>query len=245
MKTLATKMPDEDPLGLEDRPGGQEFSRRDRLKFAAASLLATWIIRIIGSTLRWEVRGFEECHDDPVAAGRPPVAAFWHGRILASIYFWRNRGIAVMTSMNRDGEYIARVIRRFGFVPARGSSSRGGRRALVEMLRQLKSCREIVAFTVDGPRGPRYLAKQGAVWLAARLGHDIMPFNISLERKWVLPSWDRFEIPKLFSRAYLEVGPLIPVSKDASEEEMETARGTLQSTLDDLRERGDRHWQQG
>jgi len=234
----------EEPAGTEGPSRPAEFSLVDRLKFAAASTLATWVIHAIGYTLRYEVRGLTEYLENPETAAHLPVFAFWHGKIFASIYFWRNRGIAVMTSMNRDGEYIARVIRSFGFVPARGSSSRGGRRALVEMLRLLKGCRGAVAFTVDGPRGPLHVAKPGAVWLAARLGHPIIPFNIALERKWVLSSWDRFEIPKPFSRAYLETGSILRIPRDASEEDLNQAQLELQRTLDDLCARGERHWRE-
>ena len=146
-----------------------------------------------------------------------------------------------MTSRHKDGEYITRVIRRFGYGAARGSSSRGGKRALVEMIRQLRGNKD-VGFTIDGPRGPRYVAKPGAVWIASKTGNAIFPFHISAEKKWVLPSWDHFLIPKPFTRARVLMAPPIYVKPGASEQELEDAQRLLQQVLDEIRLRGDSHW---
>jgi hypothetical protein len=212
----------------------------EKLKVWLFSILAYCIIRAIGSTLRWQEQGWEH-HEAIKAAGKTFIVVFWHGRILPSICWWRNRGIVVMTSQHRDGEYIAAVIQRFGCGCARGSSTRGSRGALVEMLRWLRNGRD-VAFTIDGPRGPRYVAKPGATWLASRSGCPILPFNISAERKWVLRSWDHFQIPKPFSRAVIIVGTPIYVKSGADEEELEKAQHELQRSLEDLLERADSYW---
>ncbi len=204
------------------------------------SVAASCVIRIIGSTLRWEEQGWYQ-HEAIKAAGKTFIGAFWHGRILASICWWRDRDIVVMTSRHRDGDYIAAVIRRFGFRSARGSSTRGSRGALVEMLHWLRNGRD-VAFTIDGPRGPRYVAKPGATWLASRSGSPIIPFNISAERKWVLRSWDHFQIPKPFSRVVIIVGTPLYVKADAGEEELEAAQRELQHSLEGLLERADSYW---
>jgi lysophospholipid acyltransferase (LPLAT)-like uncharacterized protein len=216
------------------------FSVADRLKFWLVSLLSYWIIQIIGRTLRYEVRGWEN-YEAIRAANKRIIHAFWHGRIFPGTYFFRNRGIVVMTSRNKDGEYIARVIRRLGYGAARGSSSRGGRRALVEMMHELQDNRD-VAFTLDGPRGPRYIAKPGAIWLAARTGHAIMPFHLAPEKSWVFQSWDRFHIPKPFSRVLLEIAPAIYVKPDATAQEMEELHQKLQLVMTDLLRRGNSHW---
>ncbi len=158
-----------------------------------------------------------------------------------STYYFRNRGIVVMTSQNRDGEYIARVIRRFGFEAARGSSTRGSRGAIVECLRAVKDGKDL-GLTIDGPRGPRYVAKPGAAYLAWKSGHPVMPFNISVEKKWVMRSWDHFQIPKPFSRAVILLGEPIYVDAKATDEQIQAAERRIQTSLDELRDRGDCWW---
>ncbi len=212
----------------------------DRVKFWLGSLVGYWAIRLIGATLRWEIDGREN-HRSIVEAGRKIIYTFWHGRIFMATYFWRERGIVVMTSRNRDGEYITRVIRRFGYGAARGSSSRGGRRALVEMIYEMRRNHD-VGFTIDGPRGPRYEAKPGAVWIAAKTGNAIFPFHISPERKWTLNSWDHFQIPKPFSRVLVLMAPPIYVSAEATQQQMDEAQRDLQNSLMNLLERGDNYW---
>jgi lysophospholipid acyltransferase (LPLAT)-like uncharacterized protein len=212
----------------------------ERFKTWLISQLGYWSIRILCPTLRWEVIGWEN-YGAIEQANKRIIYTFWHGRIFLATYFWRNRGIVVMTSQNRDGEYIARVIRRFGYGAARGSSSRGGRRALVEMIHQLRHQHD-VAFTIDGPRGPRYVAKPGAVWIASKTGSAIFPFHIAPEKKWILRSWDHFQIPKPFSRTLVLMAPAIYVKADAGESELEIAHQQLQRALDELVIRGDTHW---
>lgn len=221
----------------DDRPAGW-FGR---LKLGIVALAGYVSILLLGKTVRWRVEGWEN-HRAILRADKRIIYTFWHGRIFLATYFWRDRGIVVMTSRNRDGDYIARVIRRFGYGAARGSSSRGGGRALVEMMRDLRRGRD-VAFTIDGPRGPRYLAKPGAVWIASRTGHAVLPFHISAERKWVFrSSWDHFQIPKPFTRALVLMGRPIYVRTGADEGGVEEAQKRLQEALDDLRERGDDSW---
>jgi lysophospholipid acyltransferase (LPLAT)-like uncharacterized protein len=212
----------------------------ERLKTWLISQLGYWSIRILCLTLRWEVDGWENLSAIEQANQRI-IYTFWHGRIFLATYFFRNRGIVVMTSQNRDGEYIARVIRRFGYGAARGSSSRGGRRALVEMIRQLRH-QHNVGFAIDGPRGPRYVAKPGAVWIASKTGSAIFPFHIAPEKKWILRSWDHFQIPKPFSRTLVLMAPAIYVKADAGERELEIAQQQLQTALDELLIRGDSRW---
>jgi lysophospholipid acyltransferase (LPLAT)-like uncharacterized protein len=199
-----------------------------------------WVMRLVGSTLHWKIVGWEH-HEAIKNEGRQIIYAFWHGRIFAGTYFFRNRGIVVMTSQNKDGDYIARTIRRFGYQAARGSSSRGGSRALAEMIRQLKR-NSSVAFTMDGPRGPRYVAKPGAIWLASKSGNPILPFSLSAKNKWVFSSWDQFQFPKPFSRVLLLIGPPQYVKPDATGEELAQAQLCLQNELDRLVQCGDSFW---
>lgn len=199
--------------------------------------LGYWLVLLIGSTLRWESYGDE--HLEAVyRQGKQAILAFWHGRILGATWHWRNRGIVVMTSTHSDGEFIARFIQMHGFGAARGSSSQGGLRALAEMTRSLAGGND-VAFTVDGPRGPRYEAKLGPIILAKRSGNPIICFHISTSRYWQLDSWDHFQIPFPFSRAIVLKAPPIWVPKDASEELQRAKHREMQAALDRLRNEGD------
>ena len=202
--------------------------------------LGTIAIAVIGRTIRWESEGDSHL-DDIYKSGNRAIFTFWHGRIFPSTYYWRNRGIVVMTSMNRDGEAIAQCIRRFGFGAARGSSSRGGLRALAEMAREIRHGHD-TAFTIDGPRGPRYVAKQGPVLLARKTGAAIFCFHISMKHKIQLKSWDEFQIPLPFTRALVLKAEPIWVPADASEPQMRNLHQQMQTRLDKLRNEGDARW---
>ena len=188
------------------------------------------LILLIGRTIRFEVEGWEnfEAIKD---AGKLPIYAFWHDRIFASTYFFRDRGIAVITSQSKDGEYIARFIQRLGYGAIRGSSTRGGVGALVEMIRTMRQG-VAMAFTVDGPKGPRYEAKSGAVLLAKKTGNPIMPFVVECRKFWTIGSWDKLQIPIPFTRARLAIGKPIYVRPDSSDDETRRSVAELQDSLD-------------
>jgi lysophospholipid acyltransferase (LPLAT)-like uncharacterized protein len=224
--------------------GNGETARRslklDRLKLWLIGWIGYWVIKVVGCTIRWKSEG--DCHlDDIYKSGNRAIFTFWHGRIFPSTYYWRNRGIVVMTSMNRDGEAIAQCIQRFGYGVARGSSSRGGFRALAQMARDIRQGRD-TAFTIDGPRGPRYVAKQGPVLLALKTGAAIFCFHISMKHKIQLNSWDEFQIPLPFTEAFVLKAPPIWVPPDASEAHLRGLHDQMQATLDDLRKQGDSLW---
>jgi len=145
--------------------------------------------------------------------------------------------------MNLDGEAIAQCIQRFGYGAARGSSSRGGFRALAEMARLIRNGRD-AAFTIDGPRGPKYIAKQGPVLLAFKTGAAIFCFHISMKRRIQLKSWDEFQIPVPFTPAVVLQAPPIWAPKDSTEGQLRELHEKMQSVLDELRIRGDSWWQQ-
>jgi lysophospholipid acyltransferase (LPLAT)-like uncharacterized protein len=212
----------------------------DRFKISFISSAGYWIILFIGSTLRWHVenwQAFQSLRDRNIKV----ILAFWHGRIFMASYYFRQQGIVVMTSQNRDGEYIARVIQRFGYGVTRGSSTRGSYGATMETLRALKNQRD-VGITMDGPRGPRYIAKPGAAYLARKSGNPVVPFNISVDKKWVMRSWDHFQVPRPFSRAVLLIGNPIYVEEGISEEGAGKIEARIQHSLEELRDRGDRWW---
>jgi len=155
--------------------------------------------------------------------------AFWHGRILPATYFFRHRGIVVMISLNFDGEWIGRTIQRFGYGVARGSTSRGGARALVQMRRDLCAGRP-VGFALDGPRGPARVAQPGAVFLAGATGCPILPFHAEADRFWTAGRWDRTQVGKPFARVGLAVGEPMAVP-DTHEDTVERCRVELESKL--------------
>ncbi|HYP52272.1 MAG TPA: lysophospholipid acyltransferase family protein, partial [Pyrinomonadaceae bacterium] len=192
------------------------------------------LIRLVGRTVRFRVEGWEN-FEEATRGGALPVYTAWHDRVFLSTYFWRARRIVVMTSRSFDGEYIARFIQRFGYGAARGSSSRGAVGAVVEMARLVRAgCP--AGFTIDGPRGPRHVAKMGAVLLAKRTGQPVLPFSVNAERFWRLPSWDGFQIPKPFTRAAVRIAPPIRVPPDADEDALRLKRDELQRALDALTE---------
>lgn len=210
---------------------------RRRLKIALAASAGYWAIRLVGRTIRWETEGLE--HLDAIhASGQAAIFAFWHGRIVPATWYFRGRGIVVMISMNVDGEMIARVIERLGYATARGSSSRGGFRALAEMAAAVRRGRD-VGFSVDGPRGPRHVAKPGAAILARETGAAIFCFHVAMKRKLQLRSWDRFQVPLPFTRARVFGAPPIRVDAGAGSDAVRAARERMQAALDALRERGD------
>jgi lysophospholipid acyltransferase (LPLAT)-like uncharacterized protein len=208
------------------------YSFRQRLAIRAADLAFYLLIRLIGSTVRFRVEGWENW-EAASREGGLPIYAFWHDRIFLTLYFWQRRRIVVMTSRSFDGEYIARFIQRFGCGAVRGSSTRGGVGALVEMARLVRrGCP--TAFTVDGPRGPRHEAKMGAVLLAKKTGQAVLPFAVNAERFWQVKSWDRLQIPKPFTRAVVRIAPPIRVAADADESTLAAARDELQRVLDEI-----------
>jgi lysophospholipid acyltransferase (LPLAT)-like uncharacterized protein len=210
-------------------------------KAAAIAALGAPMIRALGSTYRWRVDGFSH-YESIVASGKQPIFAFWHGRILPATLFWKNRGIVVITSQNFDGEWIAGIIRRFGYGTARGSTSRGGARALVQLRRDLADGRP-VAFTIDGPRGPARVAQAGAVFLAGATGHPILPFHIEADRFWSTNSWDRTQVPKPFSTVAVTIGEPINVT-DTSEATVEAKRLELERTLSALEKKAQQESQE-
>ena len=212
-----------------------ESSLLKRMQVAAIAGLGYPLINALGHTLRWRVEGMHH-HDAIIASGRQPVMAFWHGRILPATFYFRGRGIVVITSENFDGEWIARIIERFGYGTARGSSTRGGRKAMVQLVRAMKAGRP-AGFTLDGPRGPARVAQPGAVWLAGTTGNPILPFHLEAASAWTLRSWDRTQIPKPMTNVALVIGEPIEVPSDARDDVREQVRLTLEARLALLEQR--------
>jgi hypothetical protein len=204
-------------------------SWRKRAGVAVIAGLGYPLINALGHTLRWRVEGLHHL-DAILASGRQPVMAFWHGRILPATYYFRRRGIVVITSENFDGEWIARIIERFGYGTARGSTTRGGRKAMLQLVRDMEQGKPS-GFTLDGPRGPARVAQPGAIWLARATGNPVLPFHLEASSHWTTGSWDRTQIPRPFSTVALAVGAPLEVPRETTEEQMESARQDLERRL--------------
>jgi lysophospholipid acyltransferase (LPLAT)-like uncharacterized protein len=204
-------------------------SRLKRFQVAVIAAFGYRFINLLGHTLRWRVEGLH--HLEAIrAAGQQPVMAFWHGRILTATFYFRRRGIVVITSENFDGEWIARIVEKFGYRTARGSTSRGARKAMLQLVRAMR-WGSAAGFTLDGPRGPALVAQPGAVWLARTTGNPVLPFHLEASRHWSMRSWDRTQIPKPFSTVALVVGEPMPVPADAADDDLERWRVELEVRL--------------
>ena len=205
------------------------YTLRQRVVLRIIIWLGYGIIRLIGPTLRIAVS--REDGAQSTLDQRPLIASFWHSCMIPATYIFRNMGIRVMSSNSYDGEYMGRIIHKFGFVAVKGSSSRNAVRALLGLRRALEEG-WTVAFTLDGPRGPRHKVKPGPVALARSSGLALTMFHAAVDRAWVVNTWDRLMIPMPFSRVLVRFGKLIPVPEDASDEDIERYTGKLQASLD-------------
>ena len=198
-----------------------------------------WLIRwanylaisLIASTLRYSI-SWEEPPSPPDATFEKPVIyCFWHRALFPSAWIWRKTGIAVMVSRSFDGEYIARTLEQFGFAAVRGSSSRGGAQALFGLRDQLQQGASVV-FTIDGPRGPRFVAKPGPVLLSRMSRMPMAAFYVALSDAWVLKTWDGLMIPKPFSKALVRIGAKMQVPAEADDTQMADFHRHLQTALE-------------
>jgi hypothetical protein len=188
------------------------YTLTQRLTLAVVPRLASLIIRCLGMTLR-----YEDIVDEGAFIGPPPgasVYAFWHRSLLSCAWRFRNLNIAILISPSFDGELIARTVELLGFKVIRGSSSRGGAAGLRNMERAFREGR-CCAITADGPRGPAMVAKPGVVQLAQLVGEKVGAFYVLPLRAWQLNSWDRFLIPKPFSRVLVTWPPLAAAEPEA------------------------------
>jgi lysophospholipid acyltransferase (LPLAT)-like uncharacterized protein len=207
----------------------QRYTLRQRIVLRIIIFAGYWLVRLIGSTLRVAV-SYEDGAQKTLEQ-RPLIASLWHSCQISSTYIFRNMGIRVMSSNSYDGEYMGRIIHKFGFVAVKGSSTRNAVRALLGLRRALEDG-WTVAFTLDGPRGPRHKVKPGPAALARSSGLAMTMYHAAADKAWVLNSWDRLVIPKPFSRVLVRVGKLIPVPTEASDEDLERYSAELQAALD-------------
>lgn len=237
------------PEQLKTPPGQEEQrlmvhydTRLPKLTLLQRALIPVigWVvwamIRLLGPTIRFEVLGGQKAGRDYRPDLPPNIFAFWHRCIIAGAWYFRNRNGVLMNTTNFDGQWTRRVIERLGYGTAQGSSTRGGLRGLAVMAKRLEEGVD-AGFTIDGPRGPRYVAKPGPVMLARRSGRPIILFHIGLERAWTLrKTWDLMQIPKPFTRAILVIAPTLEVPRDAGHDGLEKKHREMQKTLERLRD---------
>lgn len=168
-----------------------------------------WCLRLLGWSWRLRVEGHEWLRHRPSGHDRV-VFTLWHGQMLPILWAHEPR-TGVVVSEHRDGELISRLLEQFRMFAVRGSSSKGGARALLETVRVLRETGADMAFTPDGPRGPRHHVAPGALLAAHRAGVAIVPITAWADRAWRLRSWDQFEIPKPFARVVVRYGSPEPV----------------------------------
>ena len=209
------------------------WSRRIQIPFIAAAVYS--VIRVLGPTLRYEVLGWHHA-EDVYASGRRCIFPFWHRIIIPIVWWARHRGIVVLNTTAFDGQWTRKVIEWLGFGTAQGSSSRGGLRGLAVMARRIEEGKDC-AFTIDGPRGPRYVAKPGPVMLARKTGAPIVVFHAGVNRgKTFQNTWDHFLLPKLFARAVLIFAPPIEVPPNADSALMKEKHLRMQKELERVRD---------
>jgi lysophospholipid acyltransferase (LPLAT)-like uncharacterized protein len=223
-------------LHYDTRMPDLPWSRRVQVPLIAAAVYS--VIRTLGPSLRYEVLGWQ--HAERVyASGQRCIFSFWH-RVIIPIAWWaRNRGIVVMNTTAFDGQWTRKVIEWLGFGTAQGSSSRGGLRGLAVMAKRLGEGLDC-AFTIDGPRGPRYVAKPGPVMLARKTGSPVLVFHIGVDRgKTFEKTWDQFLLPFPFARTVLLFAAPIYVPTDADQETLEAKHAEMQRELERVRDIGE------
>jgi lysophospholipid acyltransferase (LPLAT)-like uncharacterized protein len=209
------------------------WHRRIQIPIIAAAVYG--VIRTLGPTLRYEVVGGRHALIKG-SSKEPCIWAFWHRAILPIAWYGRNRGIVVMNTTAFDGQWTRKVIEWLGFGTAQGSSSRGGLRGLQVMAQRIEEGLDC-AFTIDGPRGPRYVAKVGPVLLARMTGAPILVFHVGVDRgKTMEKTWDHFLLPGLFARTVLIGEPPIRVPKDADSEMIKVKHEEMQRALERVRD---------
>ncbi len=244
-------------MSKKDIKNSQVYKFADLSKYSIGKkltiYLVDWIlfilISLIGKTIRFEFetwKKFEvkewETFEKVYQSKKPLIAVFWHNRLFLFSYLvskiWTNLDFVAMVSQSFDGEYIARAAQRLGYGIVRGSSTRGGTNASKEMLGLIEE-NLMMVLTVDGPKGPCYKVKKGAIKLAQISGIPIIPTLIECKKYWTINSWDNLQIPKPFSRAKVFVSSPIFVSEHLDDKELENKLEEVQKRLDELTKHGE------
>jgi lysophospholipid acyltransferase (LPLAT)-like uncharacterized protein len=196
--------------------------------------LAAMVMKLWSLTLRYELNGMPGI-SQPAIGASPVIFALWHNRIFTMPPIWKRTGgkfrkTVVLTSASKDGTTLATAMASFGLGAIRGSSSRRAVSALIGMKKSLREGFD-VCVTPDGPRGPRYVVQPGVIKIAQATGTEIIPIHIRYGAAWRLKTWDRFVIPKPFSRVRIVFDKPHRIPKDLSAEDFENARLELERSL--------------
>jgi len=201
-----------------------------KIKYFLVGIFGSFIIRFLFSTM--SIKEIPDGYSQNLERqGKRAIYAFWHAHMLLPAYVGRQRNVKVLISQHRDGEYIAQIVQKLGYSVARGSTTRGGAKALLKMIKKIKEESISLAITPDGPKGPRFIVQSGAILLGQKTQYPIIPVMIYLAKYWELPSWDRFCIPKPFSKARIFYGDPIMVPPRLEKSDVEEYRVSLERAL--------------
>ena len=220
------------------------FPLGQRIVLAVVPRVVWALLWIVGCTWRYDVIAEEGVV--PVLFGQKPgpeIYCFWHQCVLPCTMYFRKSNAIILISRSFDGELITHILRRFGFDAVRGSSSRSGREGLLGLKHVIDTGRTAI-FTADGPRGPIYETKMGPIKLAQMTGAPIGAFHLQPERAWVMKSWDRFLVPKPFTRIVVSWAQWTNVARDFPAEQFEGKREELNAALERARIRSLEHLKQ-
>jgi len=222
--------------------GSPQFTLGQQIVLALVPRVVWALLSIVGRTWHFEV--IAEAGVVPVVEGQkagPQIYCFWHQCVLPCAFYFRGSGAVILISRSFDGELITRILRLFGFDAVRGSSSRGAREGLLGLAQVIESGRTAI-FTADGPRGPIYQTKMGPIKLAQMTGAPIGAFHLEPHKAWTIGSWDRFLVPRPFSRICVSWAQWTRVPGDLPADRFEPMRTELSATIEHARLRAYAHF---
>ena len=218
------------------------FTFRQRLVLAVAPRLVWALLWLVGRTWRFEMIAEEGATPLPFGEGAgAEIFCFWHQCVLPCTFYYRRTHATIIVSRSFDGELITRILELFGFHTTRGSSARGAREGLLG-LKQVIASGHPAIFTADGPRGPIYRTKMGSIKLAHITGARIGAFHLEPKRAWTMHSWDRFLVPKPFTRIVVSWARWTTVPGDLAESQFEQKREELNAAIERARLRALAHF---
>lgn len=219
----------------------QGFTFRQRCILAVAPRLVWLLLSIVGRTWRFETVAEEGAEPIPFGVGAgADIFCFWHQCVLPCAYYFRRSAATIIVSQSFDGELIARTLHLFGYKTVRGSSSRGAQEGLLGLKHAIESGGPAI-FTADGPRGPIYRTKLGPIRLAQLTGARIGAFHLQPKSAWTLRSWDRFLIPRPFTRIAVSWSRWTAVPADLAPTQFEPKREELNAAIEHARLRAIAH----
>ena len=218
-----------------------KIRRSEELKWRLIGFFGTLFIDLLFLTIRIKSKGLEKV--DAMIASKKNIFALWHSRILPFSHVYKGLGSAILVSASKDGEIIARILEKQGQKTIRGSSRKGGMKALGKLADAMTADpRRPGTVIPDGPQGPRFQVQKGVILLAQKTGMPITPVTCGVKRSKVFNSWDQFMLPLPFTTCLLIYGDPLHVSAEANEAEIESARKELETRLRRITEEADGHF---